>query len=93
MNHKKMPSRYKYHKQIRKKKRPKLRFRKWVIVVFLIFFLSLFLVSINQVYNWFKDNKEIDKLSNQTIENTSIKEKKDNKNTEKVNPPEDKAND
>ena len=93
MNHKKMPSRYKYQKQIRKKKRPKLRFRKWVIVVFLIFFLSLFLVSINQVYNWFKDNKEIDKLSNQTIENTSIKEKKDNKNTEKVNPPEDKAND
>ena len=93
MNHRKMPSRYKYQKQIRKRNRPKLRFRKWVIVVFLIFFLSLFLVSINQVYNWFKDNKEIDKLSNQTIENTSIKEKKDNKNTEKVNPPEDKAND
>ena len=59
----------------------------------MIFFLSVFLISINQVYNWFKDNKEIDKLSNQTIENTSIKEKKDNKNTEKVNPPEDKAND
>ena len=93
MNHRKMPSRYKYQKQIRKRNRPKLRFRKWVIVVFLIFFLSVFLISINQVYNWFKDNKEIDKLSNQTIENTSIKEKKDNKNTEKVNPPEDKAND
>ena len=93
MNHRKMPSRYKYQKQIRKRNRPKLRFRKCVIVVFLIFFLSVFLISINQVYNWFKDNKEIDKLSNQTIENTSIKEKKDNKNTEKVNPPEDKAND
>ena len=93
MNHRKMPSRYKYQKQIRKKKRPKLRFRKWVIVVFLIFFLSVFLISINQVYNWFKDNKEIDKLSDNVIENTNIKEKKDNKNTEKVNPPEDKAND
>ena len=93
MNHKKTPSRYKYQKQIRKKKRPKLRFRKWVIVVFLLFFLSIFLVSVNQVYNWFKDNKEIDKLSDNVIENTNIKEKKDNKNTEKVNPPEDKAND
>ena len=88
-----MPSRYKKKKKIRKKKRPKLRFRKWVIVVFLIFFLSVFLISINQVYNWFKDNKEIDKLSDNVIENTNIKEKKDNKNTEKVNPPEDKAND
>ena len=93
MNNGKMPSRYKYQKQIRKKKRPKLRFRKWVIVVFLLFFLSIFLVSVNQVYNWFKDNKEIDKLSDNVIENTNIKEKKDNKNTEKVNPPEDKAND
>ena len=93
MNHRKMPSRYKYQKQIRKRNRPKLRFRKWVIVVFLIFFLSVFLISINQVYNWFKDNKEIDKLSDNVIENTNIKEKKDNKNTEKVNPPEDKAND
>ena len=93
MNHRKMPSRYKYQKQIRKRNRPKLRFRKWVIVVFLLFFLSIFLVSVNQVYNWFKDNKEIDKLSDNVIENTNIKEKKDNKNTEKVNPPEDKAND
>ena len=93
MNHRKMPSRYKYQKQIRKRNRPKLRFRKWVIVVFLIFFLSVFLISINQVYNWFKDNKEIDKLADNVIENTNIKEKKDNKNTEKVNPPEDKAND
>ena len=93
MNHRKMPSRYKYQKQIRKRNRPKLRFRKWVIVVFLIFFLSVFLISINKVYNLFKDNKEIDKLSDNVIENTNIKEKKDNKNTEKVNPPEDKAND
>ena len=77
MNHRKMPSRYKYQKQIRKKKRPKLRFRKWVIVVFLIFFLSVFLISINQVYNWFKDNKEIDKLSDNVI-------KKKKKNKQKI---------
>ena len=57
-----MESRVTYQKKERRKKR--LRFRKWVIVVFLIFFLSIFAVSINQVYQWLKDNKEIENVKN-----------------------------
>ena len=86
-----MESRVTYQKKKRRKK--KLRFRKWVIVVFLIFFLSIFAVSINQVYQWLKDNKEIENISDDVVKDTKVKEKEDTKNTENVNPPEDLSND
>ena len=86
-----MESRVTYQKKERRKKR--LRFRKWVIVVFLIFFLSIFAVSINQVYQWLKDNKEIENISDDVVKDTKVKEKEDTKNTENVNPPEDLSND
>lgn len=86
-----MESRTEYQQKKRKKK--KLRFRKWVIVVFLIFFLSIFAVSINQVYQWLKDNKEIENISDDVVKDTKVKEKEDTKNTENVNPPEDLSND
>ena len=86
-----MESRMDYHNRRRKKKR--LRFRKWVIVVFLLFFLSIFAVSINQVYHWFKDNKKIDNLAEDVIDDTDVKEKDDTENTENVNPPSNKDDD
>ena len=86
-----MESRVKYKKKKRRKK--KLRFRKWVIVVFLIFFLSIFAVSINQVYQWLKDNKEIENISDDVVKDTKVKEKEDTENTENVNPPDNKDND
>ena len=86
-----MESRVTYQKKKRRKK--KLRFRKWVIVVFLIFFLSIFAVSINQVYQWLKDNKEIENISDDVVKDTKVKEKEDTENTENVNPPEDISND
>ena len=86
-----MESRVTYQKKKRRKKR--LRFRKWVIVVFLIFFLSIFAVSINQVYQWLKDNKEIENISDDVVKDTKVKEKEDTENTENVNPPEDISND
>ena len=86
-----MESRVTYQKKERRKKR--LRFRKWVIVVFLIFFLSIFAVSINQVYQWLKDNKEIENISDDVVKDTKVKEKEDTENTENVNPPEDVFND
>ena len=86
-----MESRVTYQKKKRKKK--KLRFRKWVIVVFLIFFLSIFLVSASKVFNWFNDNNKVDNITEDILENVKVKEKKDNENTENINPPEDKWND
>ena len=86
-----MESRSEYQKKKRRKK--KLRFRKWVIVVFLIFFLSIFAVSINQVYQWLKDNKEIENISDDVVKDTKVKEKEDTENTENINPPEDASND
>ena len=86
-----MESRVTYQKKKRRKK--KLRFRKWVILVFLLFFLSIFTVSINQIYQWLKDNKEIENMSDDVVNDTKIKEKKDTENTENVNPPEDLSND
>ena len=86
-----MESRVTYQKKKRRKK--KLRFRKWVIVVFLIFFLSIFAVSINQVYQWLKDNKEIENISDDVVKDTKVKEKEDTENTENVNPPDNRDND
>ena len=88
-----MESRVTYQKKKRKKKKIKLRFRKWVIVVFLIFFLSIFLVSASKVFNWFNDNNKVDNITEDILENVKVKEKKDNENTENINPPEDKWND
>ena len=86
-----MESRVVYQQNKRRKK--KLRFRKWVIVVFLIFFLSIFSFSAYEVYSWYNDNKEVDNISDDVLKNTKVKEKKDNNNTENVNPPEDISND
>ena len=86
-----MESRVVYQQKKRKKK--KLRLRKWVIVVFLIFFLSIFSFSAYEVYSWYNDNKEVDNISDDVLKNTKVKEKKDNNNTENVNPPEDISND
>ena len=86
-----MESRSEYQQKKRKKK--KLRFRKWVIVVFLIFFLSIFSFLAYKVYSWYNDNKEVDNISDDVLKNTKVKEKKDNNNTENVNPPEDISND
>ena len=86
-----MESRSEYQQNKRRKK--KLRFKKWVIVVFLIFFLSIFSFSAYKVYSWYNDNKEVDNISDDVLKNTKVKEKKDNNNTENVNPPEDISND
>ena len=86
-----MESRAEYQQKKRKKK--KLRFRKWVIVVFLLFFLSIFIFSAYKLYSWHNDNKEIETIADDVVKDTKIKEKKDNNNTENVNPPEDISND
>lgn len=92
MKNRKTPSRYKYQKVIRKKKR-KLRLRKWVIVCFFIFFLGVFLFSLYQLYAWFIDNKEIETMQDEIKEEVKVTEKEDTENTETVNPPVDEKDD
>ena len=86
-----MESRAEYRKKHKKKK--KLRFRKWVIVVFLLFFLSIFAFSAYQVYVWYNDNKEIETIAEDVVKETKVKEKEDTENTENVNPPDNRDND
>ena len=74
-------------------KKRKLRFRKWVIVVFMLFFLSMLTFAGFKIYEWYMDNKEIDNIQGDVVKDTEVDEKKDNKNTENINPPEDKSDD
>ena len=85
----KLPNR----KKKRKMKKKKLRFRKWVIAVFFVFFLSILLIGSIGIYFWLNDNNEIDKIQEKVVDDTKVKEKEDNDNTEQINPPEDKADD
>ena len=88
MNEEKITSRVKHPK-----KRRKLRFRKWVIFVFLIFFLTIFIFSIIKITSWFFDNNKTNNLTDDIIETTKIKEIEDNENTEIINPPKSLDND
>ena len=85
----KLPTREEY----RKMKKKKLRFRKWVIAVFFVFFLSILLIGSIGIYFWLNDNNEIDKIQEKVVDDTKVKEKEDNDNTEQINPPENKADD
>lgn len=86
-----MESRSGYQQKKRRKK--KLRFRKWVIVVFLLFFISIFAFSAYQVYVWHNDNKEIETIADDVVKDTKVKEKEDTENTENINPPDNRDND
>lgn len=85
----KLPTREEY----RKMKRKKRRLRKWVIAVFFAFFLSILSVGSIGIYIWLNDNKEIDQIQEKVVDDTKVKEKEDNDNTEQINPPENEADD
>lgn len=85
----KLPTREEY----RKTKKKKLRFRKWVIAVFFVFFLSILSIGSIGIYFWLNDNKEINKMQEKVVDDTNVKEKEDNDNTEQINPPENEADD
>ena len=85
----KLPTREEY----RKMKKKKRRLRKWVIAVFFAFFLSILSVGSIGIYIWLNDNKEIDQIQEKVVDDTKVKEKEDNDNTEQINPPENEADD
>ena len=87
----KKTSRVEYQQNKRRKK--KLRFKKWVIVVFFLFFLTIFLFSGYKIYTWYNDNKKIENIEDVIVKDTTLIEKKDTEKTENINPPEDVADD
>ena len=87
----KKPTRTEYQENKRKKK--KLRFKKWVILVFMLFFLAILSFSGYKMYEWYKDNQEVKNIKDKVVDDTNVKEKEDNENTEKINPPVNEADD
>ena len=87
----KKPTRTEYQENKRKKK--KLRFKKWVIVVFMLFFLAILSFSGYKMYEWYKDNQEVKNIKDKVVDDTNVKEKEDNENTENINPPVNEADD
>ena len=55
-------------------KKKKLRFKKWVIAIFLLFFLSLLTISGLEIYNWLNDNNKTNNLQDDIVDNTKIKD-------------------
>ena len=87
----KKPTRTEYQENKRKKK--KIRFKKWVIVVFMLFFLAILSFSGYKMYEWYKDNQEVKNIKDKVVDDTNVKEKEDNENTENINPPVNEADD
>ena len=87
----KKPTRTEYQENKRKKK--KIRFKKWVIVVFMLFFLAILSFSGYKMYEWYKDNQEVKNIKDKVVDDTNVKEKEDNENTENINPPINEADD
>ena len=87
----KKPTRTEYQENKRKKK--KLRFKKWVIIVFMLFFLAILSFSGYKMYEWYKDNQEVKNIKDKVVDDTNVKEKEDNENTENINPPVNEADD
>lgn len=89
---KKKLTRTKYQKQRRKKMR-RTRLRPWAFVVLLLIFGSVLVVNLYFIFDWGKDNKNINDLENEIEKIVEVKEIKDE--GEPVNPPavEDKNND
>ena len=87
----KKPTRTEYQENKRKKK--KLRFKKWVILVFMLFFLAILSFSGYKMYEWYKDNQEVKNIKDKVVDDTNVKEKEDNENTENINPPVNEADD
>lgn len=73
------------------KKKRKMRLKPWAFCIFLLFFLTILIISCYKIYSWNLDNKKIKNLTEDIDKST-----KPIANTEEgelVNPPEDKESD
>lgn len=83
-------TRTKYQAKIRKKMR-KTRLRPWAFTTFCIIFILIIGINLLSIFNWQKDNKEINKIEKNIEDTVKIKEIKDQGET--INPPNDKNSD
>lgn len=83
-------TRTKYQAKIRKKMR-KTRLRPWAFKTFCIIFILIIGINLLSIFNWQKDNKEINKIEKNIEDTVKIKEIKDQGET--INPPNDKNSD
>ena len=77
-----------HKKHNRKRKKNKLL---WTIL--LIFFIIVIIFSLLKIFLWGKDNKDTSNIVDSLNNNTEVKEKKDDENTELVNEDKDKSSD
>ena len=77
-----------HKKHNRKRKKNKLL---WTIL--LIFFIIVIIFSLLKIFLWGKDNKNTSNIVDSLNNNTEVKEKKDDENTELVNEDKDKSSD
>ncbi len=76
------------------KKKKKIILKKWVRITILIIFLAIFIFSIFKIFLWKKDGDKTKKVKENIIQTIEPEEKKSiEKNTEIINPPDDKDND
>lgn len=73
------------------KKKRKMRLKPWAFCIFLLFFLTILIVSCYKIYRWNLDNKKIKNLTEDIDKIT--KPIANNEEGELVNPPEDKESD
>lgn len=73
------------------KKKRKMRLKPWAFCIFLLFFLTILIVSCYKIYRWNLDNKKIKNLTEDIDKST--KPIANNEEGELVNPPEDKESD
>ena len=70
-----------------KKEKPPFKKKNLIINIILVVSILAAISSLAIILNWFKDNKETEKIVEEISENISVEEVVDNENTELINPP------
>ena len=80
-----------YHSKYKTRLIRKTRLRPWASLLFLMFFTSILFISCFIIFDWTKDNKNIEKIEEKIEE--VVKPIENNEEGVLVNPPEDKESD
>jgi len=78
---------------VNKKKKRKLTFKLWILIILSAIFLSMFAVSLINIFFWVDDNKESKENLEEINEIVNVETKEDTEETELVNRPLDNNSD